>query len=98
MIDNSTPSFTEPYWRDIGVKIYPKAGYTVEVVTTVIGVTLAAVRFVFVIVIYSLFICFVVSCGHIKYRLFGQRKKFCKYYDINLYNLISFCACLRGTG
>jgi nicastrin len=50
VLDEDTPCYTEPFWRNIGLRVYPQASTSILVVAVVVGVTAVVVRFVAVFI------------------------------------------------
>lgn len=45
VLDDEAPCFTEPYWNDIGLRVYPRASLNIGVVAIVVGMTVLTLRF-----------------------------------------------------
>ena len=46
VIDQNTPCYTEPFWRNIGLRVYPQASLSILVIIFVVGLTAVSLRFV----------------------------------------------------
>lgn len=46
VIDEDMPCYTEPFWRNIGLRVYPQASVSILVVALVVGLTVIILRFV----------------------------------------------------
>jgi hypothetical protein len=45
VLDEDTPCYTEPYWRNIGLRVYPKANLSIVVVAVAVGLTVVILSF-----------------------------------------------------
>jgi hypothetical protein len=45
VLDEDTPCYTEPYWRNIGLRVYPKANLSIVVVAVAVGLTVVILRY-----------------------------------------------------
>lgn len=41
VVDEDAVSYTEPYWKNIGVRVYPTAGNGISVTALVVGLTVS---------------------------------------------------------
>lgn len=46
VIDEDMPCYTEPFWRNIGLRVYPQASVSILVVALVVGLTVVILSFV----------------------------------------------------